>query len=207
MLGQIDCGLSVGIERMGRGLDLYTSQVPPTRVNNPNPKLQEMSAIQRNMSPDHFDYFSVPIPDAILDMSPIMNMPQTAQNIAEMYQLTRESLDMFTAQSHQKAAAAYQQGFYRDEIIPLEVEKPVIVDKKWLESEVGEKVIFDQDECIRPEATAESMANLNPIRTLISPNSQDIVITPGNACPTNDGISVALLMSEEKALALGLTPQ
>ena len=65
---------------------------------------------------------------------------------------------------------------------------------------------FDRDECIRPETTVEKLAALQPIKGVVSFGDKEIVITAGNSCPTNDGVSAALLMSEEKARALGLEP-
>jgi acetyl-CoA acetyltransferase family protein len=67
-------------------------------------------------------------------------------------------------------------------------------------------VTFDRDECVRPGTTAEKLAALPPIKGVISFGGKDIVISAGNSCPTNDGVSAALLMSEEKARKLGLTP-
>ena len=67
-------------------------------------------------------------------------------------------------------------------------------------------VMFDRDECIRPDTTAEKLAALQPIKGVISFGGKEIVITAGNSCPTNDGVSAALLMSEEKARELGLSP-
>jgi acetyl-CoA acetyltransferase family protein len=91
--------------------------------------------------------------------------------------------------------------------VPLEVEDPVYDDQgSWLESETGPKITFDRDECIRPDTTAEKLAGLQPIKGLVSFGQKEIIITAGNSCPTNDGVSAALLMSEEKARALGLEP-
>lgn len=134
-------------------------------------------------------------------------MTQTAQNVAEVYGLKREEMDRFAAASHDKTAAAQEKGIYRDEIVPLEVEDPVFDDKgNWLENERGKMVTFDRDECVRPGTTAEKLAGLPPLKGVISFGGKDIVISAGNSCPTNDGVSAALLMSEEKASKLGLTP-
>jgi acetyl-CoA acetyltransferase family protein len=159
------------------------------------------------MAPDHREYFSVDFPDYILNSPPLVGMTQTAQNVAEVYGLTRRELDEFSAESHRKCGAAYAAGAYKDEIISLEVEDPIYDEKgNWLESETGAKVTFDRDECIRPDTTVEKLAALQPIKGLVSFGEKEIVITAGNSCPTNDGVSAALLMSEEKARALGITP-
>jgi acetyl-CoA acetyltransferase family protein len=134
-------------------------------------------------------------------------MTQTAQNVVEMYGLSREALDKFAAESHAKTALAYEKGIYRDEIIPLEIENPVF-DKEgnWVEAETGPSITFDRDECIRPETTAEKLSTLPVIKGLQSYGGNELRITAGNSCPTNDGVSAVLLMSEKKARALGLTP-
>jgi len=206
MIGTTDCGVALGIERMGRGLG-GGPQVPQTRVTKMNPRLFAMNDAQKRMAPDHREYFSVDFPDYILNSPPLVGMTQTAQNVAEIYGLTRKELDEFSAESYRKCAAAYDAGAYKDEIVPLEVEDPIYDEKgNWLESETGPKVSFDRDECIRPDTTAEKLAALQPIKGVVSFGNKEIVITAGNSCPTNDGVSAALLMSEEKARALGITP-
>jgi 3-oxo-5,6-didehydrosuberyl-CoA/3-oxoadipyl-CoA thiolase len=206
MVGATECGVALGIERMGRGLG-GGPQIPQTRVTKLNPRLFQMNEAQKRMAPDHSEYFSVDFPDYILNSPPLVGMTQTAQNVAEVYGLTRRELDEFSAESHRKCAAAYEAGAYKDEIVPLEVEDPIYDDQgNWLESETGKTVTFDRDECIRPDTTAEKLGALQPIKGVVSFGGKEIVITAGNSCPTNDGVSAALLMSEEKALALGITP-
>ncbi len=204
MTGNIDCGIAMGIERMGRAIGGGSGQ---TRITKMNPRIAEQSGAQAAMAPDHDQYFSVPFPDYILRSPWIQAMPQTAQNVAEVYELTREELDAYAAESHRRADAAYAAGAYADEIVPLEVETPVFDDDgNWVEEERGETVVFDRDECIRPGTTAEKLAGLPPLRGLKSFGDKELVISAGNSCPTNDGITAALLMSEEKAAALGLEP-
>jgi acetyl-CoA acetyltransferase family protein len=205
-VGQTDCGVALGIERMGRGLG-GGPQIAQTRVTKLNPRLFQMNEVQKKMAHDHKEYFSVDFPDYILNSPPLVGMTQTAQNVAEVWGLSRKELDEFSAQSHQKCAAAYSAGAYKDEIIPLEVEDPIYDDQgNWNENETGKMVTFDRDECIRPDTTAEKLAALQPIKGVISFGGKEIVITAGNSCPTNDGVSAALLMSEEKARAAGVTP-
>ncbi len=206
MVGSTDCGLALGVERMGRGLG-GGPQLPPTRVTKLNPRLFQMNEVQKRMAPDHGQTFSVPFPDYILNSPPLQAMVQTAQNAAECYGLTRAELDAFSAESHRKAHAATEAGIYKDEIVPLEVEDPVYDEKgNWVEAETGPKVLFERDECIRPDTTAEKLAALQPVKGVISFGAKEIVITAGNSCPTNDAVSAALLMSEELAIKLGLTP-
>ncbi len=205
-VGAIDCGVAMGIERMGRGLGGGV-RPPQTRITKMNTRLFEMNEVQRSQAHDHDDYFSVPFPDYILDSPPLQSMVQTAQNVAEVYGLTRAELDAFAVESHAKTHAAYEAGIYKDEVLPLEVEEPVFDDEgKWVEAETGPTITFDRDECIRPGTTADKLAKLGPVKGIQSHGGKELVITAGNSCPTNDGVSAALLMSEEKALALGLEP-
>jgi acetyl-CoA acetyltransferase family protein len=204
MLGHIDCGVAMGIERMGRTLG---GEGKPTRVTAMNPRIAELTDVQRAPAPDHDAYFSVPFPDYILRSPWLQDMTQTAQNVAEVYGLSRAELDAFAAESHAKTHAAHEAGVYGDEIVPLEVEEPVFDDEgNWLEEERGAQTVFDRDECVRPGTTAENLAGLKPIRGVRSFDDREIVVTAGNSCPTNDGISAALLMSEEKAVELGIEP-
>jgi acetyl-CoA acetyltransferase family protein len=205
-VGAIDCGVALGIERMGRGLGGGV-RAPQTRITKMNPRLFEMNDAQRSAAHDHDDYFSVPFPDYILNSPPLQSMVQTAQNVSEVYGLRREELDAFAVESHAKTQAAYEAGIYKDEVLPLSVEEPVFDDEgKWVEAETGPTITFERDECIRPGTTPEKLAKLGPVKGIQSYGDRELVITAGNSCPTNDGISAALLMSEEKALALGLEP-
>ena len=206
MVGAMECGIALGVERMARTL-VGGPGFEQTRITEFNRKRQEQTKEQRNMAPNHDDDFSVPIPDYILDAPPLMSMTQTAQNVAEMYNLTREALDEYTVDSQRRTAEAFDNGIYKDEIIPIEVETPVFDDEgKWLEAERGEKVVFEQDEGLRRGTNMEGLARLKPIGGIKSFADKELLITAGNSCPTNDGISVALLMSEEKAMELGLEP-
>ena len=203
-LGHIDCGVAMGIERMGRGL---AGGAGETRVTKMTARISEMNELQKAPAADHGEYFSVEFPEYILETPWLQNMPQTAQNVAEVYGLSRAELDAFAAASHAKTDAAYAAGKYADEIVPFEVEDPIYDDDgNWLDAEQGAMVSFERDECIRPGTTEEKLAGLKPLRGIRSFADKEIVITPGNSCPTNDGASAALLMSEEKALQLGLEP-
>ena len=206
-VGSIECGIALGIERMGRSLGGGGGARTRTRVTEFNKDLLKLNQVQRDMAPDHNENFSVPFPDFILDSSPMISMTQTAQNVAEVYGLTREELDAFSVESHRKVAEAYDKGIYKDEIIPLEVEKPVFDDEgNWVEAEKGPMVVFDQDECLRRGTNMEGLSALNPVKGINSLGGQEVIITAGNSCPTNDGVTAALLMSEDKALELGLEP-
>jgi acetyl-CoA acetyltransferase family protein len=205
-VGALDCGISLGIERMGRTLGGGGGPRPNmTRVNQP--KRLELNKEQRDMSPDHGKYFSVPFPDYILDATPMQSMLQTAQNVAEIYNISRAELDEFTVRSHKKYGEAFQKGNYKDEIIPLEVEEPVYDDEgNWVPDSKGKMITFDIDEGYRPGTNFEALQNLKPVQGYVSFGNKELVITAGNSCPTNDGVSAAILMSEDKAKELGLEP-
>ena len=137
------------------------------------------------MAPNHFDYFSVPIPDYILDSPTGASMVQTGQNVCEMYDLTREEIDAFSMRSQHKLAKAYDAGIYKDEVLPVEVEDPVFDDKgNWLPNEVGPMVILDRDEGLRPYTTMEGLAKLPPVKGIVSYKPGPLMITAGNSCPT-----------------------
>jgi len=180
---------------------------PKTRVTEFNKKLPKMNEIQRNMAPDHKENFSVEFPDWLLDANPIMGMTQTAQNVAEIYNLSRLEIDQFSVDSHRKVAEAYDKGIYKDEIVPLEIELPVFDDQgAWLPNEHGKQFLFEQDECLRRGTNIEALSGLKPVGGIQALGGGELMITAGNSCPTNDGVSAALLMSEDKARSLGLTP-
>lgn len=205
-VGATECGIAIGVERMGRQLGAGADRAT-TRITEFNKRRLEQTPEQRNLPPNHFDFFSVPFPDEILDYSPVLSMTQTAQNVAEVYNLSREEMDQFAVDSHRKTVAAYEKGIYKDEIIPLEVEEPVFdAEGNWVEAERGKTIVFDRDECIRPGTNIEALSQLPPVKGIVSPTGSELRITAGNSCPTNDGISAVLLMSEKKALELGLEP-
>ena len=126
--------------------------------------------------------------DALWDAFNNYHMGITAENICEQWGLTREELDQFAATSQQKAAAAIQAGKFKKEIVPVEVQK-----KK-------ETVIVDTDEGPRPGTTAESIAKLRPAF------KKDGIVTAANSSGINDGAAAIVVMSEEKAKELGVTP-
>jgi len=208
MVGACDCGISLGVERMGRTIGGGRPQgPPPTRVTGMNPNIFKMSKLQRDMAEDHFDNFSVPVPDEILDSPPLQAMVQTAQNVVDMYNIPREELDAFTVRSHMKLLKAYEAGIYKDEVIPMEVEKPVFNDKKeWVPEEKGPMVLFDRDECIRPTCNMEDLGKMPPVKGIVSYCNKPLQITAGNSCPTNSGASALLIMAEDLAIKMGLTP-
>src|SRR3990172_5800514 len=95
MVGATECGVALGVERMGRQLGGGGGGDGRNRVTEFNKRFLEQNDIQRNLAHDHDQYFSVKFPDYILDSPALMSMTQTAQNVAEVYHLTREEMDEF----------------------------------------------------------------------------------------------------------------
>lgn len=207
MVGATECGVAIGIERMGRSLGGGGGARETNRITEFNQRRLQQTPLQRDMPADHFENFSVKFQDEILDYSPVLSMVQTAQNVAEVYDLSREALDQFAVESHRKSVAAYEKGIYKDEIIPLEVEEPVFDEQgNWVPDAHGKTITFDRDECIRPGTNIEALSQLPVVKGIVSPTGSELRITAGNSCPTNDGITAAIIMSEKKALELGLEP-
>ncbi len=121
----------------------------------------------------------------------------SAEMIADQWDISREELDAFGAESQRRAAQAQAEGRFDNEI--------VAVQKKRRDKETGNVVVLDElhtsDEGIRPDTSAESLANLKPA---FKPDGK---VTAGNSSQICDGASAALIMSEEKAKELGLTPR
>ena len=127
--------------------------------------------------------------DALWDAFNNYHMIQTADNICNdaRWNISREELDEFAVNSQTKCAAAQASGKFKDEIVPVEVKK-----KK-------EVVVVDTDEGPRPGTTMEGLAKLRAI-------NKDGKVTAGNASGINDGAAAIVVMSEEKAKELGVTP-
>jgi acetyl-CoA C-acetyltransferase len=117
------------------------------------------------------------------------HMGITAENIAEKFNISREEQDRFSAESENKAERAIKLGLFKDEIVPVEIPQ-----KK------GAPVVFDTDEYPTLGSTPETMAKLRPAF------KKEGSVTAGNASGINDGAAALLVMSEEKAKALGKTP-
>ena len=128
------------------------------------------------------------IRDGLWDVFNNYHMGQTAENLAQKYQIGRDEQDAFAVASQNKAEAARKAGRFKDEIAPV-----VIKGRK------GD-VVFDTDEYIRDGATKESVAGLKPAFT------KDGTVTAANASGLNDGAAALVIMSEEEAQRRGLKP-
>ncbi|MBJ9913640.1 acetyl-CoA C-acetyltransferase [Burkholderia cenocepacia] len=129
------------------------------------------------------------IVDGLWDVYNQYHMGITAENVAKEYGITREEQDVFAALSQNKAEAAQKAGRFNDEIVPVSIPQ-----------RKGEPVQFATDEFVRHGVTAESLAGLKPAF------AKDGSVTAANASGLNDGAAAVLVMSAQKAAALGLTP-
>ncbi|MDD0998640.1 thiolase family protein [Pseudomonas sp. TNT2022 ID1044] len=126
-------------------------------------------------------------------------MGQTAEIVARRYSVSREEQDLYALQSQQRTAQAQAAGLFDDEIVPMAV-KYRVEDKATGQVQILDAIV-DRDDCNRPDTTLQSLAGLNPVF------AEDGSVTAGNSSQLSDGASMTLVMSLEKALALGLKPK
>lgn len=126
-------------------------------------------------------------------------MGTTAEVVAKRYDVSRESQDEYSLQSQLRTAEAQEAGRYNDEIVPMKTQ--MLLTNK----ETGEQKVVDaecvKDECNRPTTTMEGLSALKPVF------DENGSVTAGNSSQMSDGASITLVMSEDKALELGLTPK
>jgi len=120
----------------------------------------------------------------------VESMPETGENVAEEFQVSRQDQDAFALRSQQRAGKAIASGYFAAEIVPVEI--PV---------RKGDPIVVDKDEHPRPDTTAEGLAKLKPFAR--NPGT----ITAGNASGVNDGAAAMILACEEAVKRRGLTPQ
>ncbi len=125
-----------------------------------------------------------------------VSMGATAEAVAEKYNITREASDAFSLASHQKATNAIDKGYFKDEIVPIEVEEVFVKDGKKSTS----SHIVAVDEGVRRDTSIEGLSRLR------AAFKQGGIITAGNSSQTSDGAAFTLVMSESKVKELGLTP-
>jgi len=168
-LGEADVILAGGIENMDQAPFLMPKGRYGYRMGLPDAKIL-----------DHMVY------DGLWDKFNDYHMGVTAENVAEQYDITRDECDEYAARSHQYAQKATEEGWFADQIVPIEVKQ-----KK-------ETVEFTTDEHIRFDATKEGLQKLKPFF------KEDGVITPASASGVNDGASMMIVTSASKAEELGL---
>lgn len=116
------------------------------------------------------------------------DMGITAENILKIHPVSREKMDKFALQSHEKALKAIEHGVFKEQIVPI---------TKIIK---GKEIIIDTDESPREDTTIEQLSKLRPVFV------KDGSVTAGNSCPMNDGAAAVVLMSRDKAEAMGLKP-
>jgi len=121
-----------------------------------------------------------------------MVMGETAELLAEKYSISREEQDRFALDSHRKAVAAWEAGYFADEVVPVEAS-----------ARKGQTVLIERDERPRPGTSLEKLARLP---TVFRPLEEGGTITPGNASGITDGAAAVVVMSEGKAAELGAEP-
>ena len=168
MLGDHQLAIGGGVENMSRGGYLSPALRSGARMGD--------SAMLDMMVATLTDPFGVG------------HMGITAENLATKWDLSREAQDAFAAQSHARATAAIEAGYFKGQIVPIE-----------LKTRKG-STFFDQDEHVKPNTTAESLAGMRPAF------KKDGSVTAGNASGINDGASFLTLASEAYANANGLAP-
>jgi acetyl-CoA C-acetyltransferase len=124
-----------------------------------------------------------------LDMATAISLGQTADKLLKKTTLTRQDMDEWAVRSHHLAAKAQKEGYFKEEILPVEV---TLAD--------GTKQVLDYDLCVRADTTLEKLSALRPAF------KADGQVTAGNSSPTNAGATCMLMMSRDKATQLGLKP-
>jgi acetyl-CoA C-acetyltransferase len=174
--GEGDCFISAGVETVSRFLNGMADM-----GNAANPKFDDARARTAERSQGGQGAWAPPegLPDIYIAMG------ETAENVAEHKQVPRDRMDEFAALSQQRAVQSQETGWFDWEITPITLPDGTVVSK---------------DDGPRAGTTVEKLAELKPVFR------PDGTVTAGNACPLNDGAAAVLVMSDEKAKALGLTP-
>jgi acetyl-CoA C-acetyltransferase len=177
--GEGDAFISAGVEavsRFGNGMSDVATATNPFFAEA---MARTAKAAEGGVTDWHDPRQDGNVPDVYIAMG------QTAENVARWKNISREDMDAFAARSQNLAEKAIANGFWEREITAYTLEDGTVVDK---------------DDCPRAGVTAEGMAGLKPVFR------PDGLVTAGNACPLNDGAAAVVIMSAEKAAALGLTP-
>lgn len=144
--------------------------------------------------------------ETVLDIDPTAYIPmiETAEIVADRYNISREAQDEYALQSQQRIAAAQQSGIFNDEIVPFNTTMSVF-NKETKETSYKE-VTLDRDECNRPSTTLESLQGLQPVWKDGKWVKEGRFITAGNASQLSDGASASVLMDRKMAEQQGLEP-
>ncbi|MEM9194855.1 MAG: thiolase family protein [Myxococcota bacterium] len=175
--GDVEVAVAGGVESMSRAPYAMTKaeEAFPRRA----PKIYDTSLGWRFPNPKMEKRF------------PLISMGETAENVAEKYGVSREDQDAFALASHRKAAAAWDQGAFEREIVPVTVPPA---------SKRASETVVQRDESIRPDSTIEALAKLRPVFR------EGGSVTAGNSSPLNDGAAMLLVTSDRFAKEHGLKP-
>ncbi|MGI9429471.1 MAG: acetyl-CoA C-acyltransferase family protein [Bythopirellula sp.] len=168
MLGDTDTAVAGGAENMSRSPYLSTSMRWGARMMD-SPMIDVMVAA---LSDPFEDY----------------HMGVTAENVAKKFGITREDQDALAVESHQRAAKAVENGYFKEQIMPVEIR--VKRDTK----------VFDADESVRADSSVEKLGKLRPVF------DKSGTVTAGNSSSINDAAAAVVLMDREKAISRGLQP-
>ena len=171
-LGEADCIVAGGTENMSRA---------PVYIRNGRWGDGPMTLVDSNIEAG-----TTAQPVSVYGTG--LSMPKTAENVAERFGISREEQDRFSVESQRRAAAAMEAGYFREEIVPVEVR-----EKK-------KSFIFDTDEFPK---TATTMEILNKLKPIVKP---DGTVTAGNSCGLNDGAACLVLMSGRMVKETGVKP-
>ncbi len=168
LLGDADVAVAGGAENMTRSPYFSTTMRWGARMND-SPMIDAMVA-------------------ALSDPFDDCHMGVTAENVAKKWNITRESQDKLAAESHRRAANAIDKGYFKDQIVPVEIK-----------SKTG-SAFFDTDETVRRDSTVEKLAKLKPVF------DKSGTVTAGNASSINDAAAAVVLMERGQAAKRGLQP-
>ena len=178
--GEGDVFVAAGVETVSR----YLHGAADTGPHNPVYADAEARTAKRTEGgADTWTPLEGSLPDIYIAMG------QTAENVAQHKDVSREAQDEFAALSQQRATESLENGFWEDEITPVETT-----------DDEGNPVTVTRDDGIRAGTTVEGLAKLKPAFR------PDGTVTAGNACPLNDGAAAVVVMSDTKAKELGITP-
>jgi acetyl-CoA acyltransferase len=157
--------------------------------------VESISLVERDRSPNPWIKEHVP--------GLYMVMGETAEVVARRYGISREEQDEYALVSQRRTARAQQQGFFDDEIAPIAVTRAVL-DRKTGVTVGEEEALVSADECNRPDTTLEALMRLPPVFDPVSGRGS---VTAGNSSQLADGASATLVMSMDRAIALGIQPK
>ena len=178
------CGSSLKAVRLAQG-QMEMGDLDLVAVGGSENMTRAPYFVKKEYKSDPADHLtSTMINDALMDAFSGKHMGITAENVAERYHVSRKEMDEFSLRSHQLATKATKSGFFKNEILKVELNGQTL----------------DHDESIRPDTSLEALSNLKPVF------KEDGQVTAGNSSPLNDGASMLVLATKEKMEELHLTP-